>query len=103
MALTAVQELRGMVGETSLSDVELQEIIVAKGTLNASAAYIWGLKSTESVGLVDISESGSTRKMSSVHQQTLAMAEYYRGLADEGDVETPNGRRRGRVNYIERP
>ena len=103
MALTPVQELRGMVGETSLSDEELSEILVAKGTLNAAAAYIWAQKVTNTVGLVDISESGSSRKMSNVHTQTMAMAEYYRTLAEGEDGLLPSGRRRGNVNYIERP
>lgn len=104
MALTPVQELRSMVGDTNYSDQELAELIVAKdGSLNGAAAFIWQGKVTESVGLVDISESGSSRKMSNVHTQNLAMAEYYRGLADNDSDTAVNGRRRGRVGYIERP
>lgn len=103
MALTEVQELRSMIGETELTDEQLAEIIAAKGTLNASAAYLWQARATESVGLVDISESGSTRKMSAIHEQNLAMAKMYKGLADDETPSATGGRRRGRVNYIERP
>lgn len=103
MALTDIDELRSLVGDTSYTNEQLAEILVAKGSLNGAAAFIWQGKVTESVGLVDISESGSSRKMSGVHSQNLAMAEYYRGLAENTDDSAVNGRRRGRVGYIERP
>lgn len=101
MAITQLDELKALVGETIYTDEELTEILIATGSVNGAAAYVWRSKVTSSVGMVDISESGSSRKMSDVYNQNLSMAEYYAGLAEnEGTV---GGMRRGKVNYIERP
>lgn len=100
-----IAQLRLMIGTTTFTDEELWTIYQSSGlSLNNTAAKIWEQKATNTVSLVDISESGSSRKMSDVHKQTVAMAEYYRKLANnESGDGVSGGRRRGRVNYIERP
>lgn len=101
MALSTLDQLKALIGDTTYTDEELTEILVATDSVNAAAAYVWRTKTVSAVGLVDISESGSSRKMSDVYSQNMSMSEYYAGLAaNEGTV---GGMRRGRVNYIERP
>lgn len=51
----------------------------ANADLYAAAAEIWGVKASAYAALVDVSESGSSRRMSSLHQNALEREAYYRG------------------------
>lgn len=63
------------------TDAELSDRIdAAAGNLNALAATIWREKAAHYSTLVDVSESGSSRKMGDLHKNALAMAANFAGL-----------------------
>lgn len=83
-----LQQLRRMTGETDTdssdySDEDMDAVLVAAtGNLRAAAAQIWDEKAAKLAGLVDVSESGSSRRMSQAHANALGMATALR----DGDV-----------------
>lgn len=79
------------------TDARIQSVLDAYDQdVNASSGYIWSVKAAETATLVDISENGSSRKMSDVHKNALAMTTYYRGLVAEA-VVIDTGRPRTRA------
>lgn len=101
-----IQALRRAIAEPQdadpYTDVTLNERIDAAGGVNAAAAEIWGEKAAEAAGLVDTTESGSSRKMSQLYANFLAMQKTY---ADRATTETGGDpeRRRPRTRAIVRP
>lgn len=82
MALTTEQTaqvalLRKMVDEPTTavySDDELYLVLSqAEMDLDAASAEIWGMKAARFAGLVDTSESGSSRSMSQLYRNALQM------------------------------
>lgn len=57
----------------------LAALIDDLGSVEAAAATIWGEKAASFAGVVDTTESGSTRRLSQLHQQALAMQKFYGG------------------------
>lgn len=51
----------------------------------------WLAKASQTSEMVDISESGSSRSMSSIHQNALRMAEYWGSIADKEDDNGASG------------
>lgn len=84
----AIDRVRRMVDETDLTntlypDQQIQEYIDENTTVdgidyNGTAAQIWEEKAGYFSALVDTSESGSSRKMSDLYKNALAMATLYR-------------------------
>lgn len=72
------------------SDERLEALIDAGDSTNAIASGIWTAKAATFTTLVDVSESGSSRKLSDLHKQALAMATYFGGL-DGGSGTTDDG------------
>jgi hypothetical protein len=100
-----IDALRGMIGESALSDEQLATVLVANrnddGTfnLNRAASDVWLGKAAQYAELVDVSESGSSRKLSDLHKNALTMAARY-GSDDEAAA---TGARRSRTRAIVRP
>lgn len=65
------------------SDARIGEYIDEAVNLYAAAADIWSVKASGYAALVDVSESGSSRRMSSLQQQALTMEKQYRMRAGE--------------------
>ena len=61
------------------TDAELGTLIDAKG-INGAAADLWATEASATASLVDITESGSSRKNSQAHDKAKAMLELYTGL-----------------------
>lgn len=93
----ATDALRPLVGETALdseySDERLDELLLEYVSQNRAAAAIWREKAATYSDLVDVSESGSSRKMSDLLKNALAMAEQYDALAAAEVVVVPRGTR----------
>lgn len=89
-----ITELRQRTNEpesgSEWSDTELAVIIDATATLNAAAAKVWYLKAAKYASMVDVSESGSSRKLGDLYKNAIAMAAYYDGLDEvaAGEVVT---------------
>jgi hypothetical protein len=79
-----IADLRALVDDKvepyEFEDAELGgHIDAAGGDLRAAAGTVWAVKASRLAGLVDVTEGSSSRKMSQLHQQALAMAKYYGG------------------------
>lgn len=82
------------------SDSAISEIIDDNnGDLNLSSAQIWEEKAAKYSELVDTSESGSSRKQSSLYENAMRMVTYYRQRSDD---ETVSESERPRTRLIER-
>lgn len=85
--LLDIARLRRLIGEpddtNGWTDSVLSDIIDANDDLNTAAVEVWESKAAEAASLVDTTESGSSRRMSQLHDQAMRMATYYRGLTEE--------------------
>jgi hypothetical protein len=55
----------------------LAGIIDDLGSVEAAAGAVWTEKAASFAGVVDTTESGSTRRLSQLHQQALAMRQTF--------------------------
>lgn len=99
-----ISELRGLTGEPDnvdpWTDSTLDDIIDTNGgDVRKAASAVWTTKAANAAHLVDISEGGSSRKMSDVYKNALEMARVYAAPADIG----LSGVRRATTRAIERP
>ena len=87
-----IAKLRLLIGEPDDSngwtDEKLADIIDASSSLNDAASKVWVSKAGTYSSLVDVSESGSSRKLSDMHRNALTMAEYFKD-AEEASVPAP--------------
>lgn len=107
MAITSspeeILQLRRMTGETDTETSEYSEedldaaIIAADGNLRAAAAQVWDEKAAALAALVDVNESGSSRRMSQAHTNALAMAKGLRDGDAAGEQQAPSGARTRRI------
>jgi hypothetical protein len=56
--------------------------------LQSAAAAIWREKASVAAGLVDTTESGSTRRLSQLHDQALAMGKAWEPVPEAEDAGT---------------
>lgn len=90
------------VDEEDYSDSDISGIIDAlEGNLNLASAQIWEEKAAKYSELVDTSESGSSRKQSSLFENAVKMVEYYTNKADE-EEESDDLAGRARTRLIVR-
>lgn len=84
-----IAELRRMIGEPDSDppwdDTSLTALIDGSSSMNVAAKKAWEQKAAAYASMVDVSESGSSRRLSQLQEQALRMVSYYRGLA-EGEV-----------------
>lgn len=71
--------------ENGWSDARITTFVDAVTSLPYAAADIWAVKAGTYAGLVDVSESGSSRKLGDLLKQAQSMEAYYRGrgISDE--------------------
>lgn len=90
MAITDNDRLRSMLGEeipaggvegdTLFTNEKVTDLLSsAGGDLDAAAVTGWQIKAAHYADLVDVAEGNSSRKMSDLHKNALAMVKYYRG------------------------
>lgn len=99
---TDLRLLRSYINEESatstFSDEMLRAALVDHGSIPAAAQALWTVKAAKFSGLVDVSESGSSRKMSDLHKNALAMSKHYGSMLDvETTVEVLASRPRTRA------
>jgi pectin methylesterase-like acyl-CoA thioesterase len=87
-----ILELRGLVSEpddsSGWTDAKLAAAIDSTDSLNGAASKVWYLKAGEYASLVDVSESGSSRKLSDLRKNAMEMGAHY-GAA--GGTPAPAG------------
>lgn len=99
----SIQELRDLIAEpddtNGWTDARLGEILDARDEdVQSSAGHVWTVKASTYAGMVDVSESGSSRKLGDLHRQAMAMAALFAGSSGEADLS-----RRPRISDIVRP
>jgi hypothetical protein len=91
-----IAALRDLISEPDDSngwtDERLGGLLDSGLTLNAAAGKAWVLKAGTFATLVDVSESGSSRKLSDLRKNAMEMGSYYSGL-DGSDVVVPDSDR----------
>lgn len=97
-----IRRLRRFIAEPSreeYSDSLLHAILLQNNAdLNAAAAQVWREKAAEYAHLVDVSESGSSRKMSQLYDRAVKQAELYEVASGTGvSVTLPQRPRVGRI------
>lgn len=85
----AVQQLRRLIAEPDDSngwdDTRLSELLDEEdATVYSAASQAWTQKAAEAATLVDVSESGSSRKLGDVRKNALEMAAHYSSLGGGG-------------------
>ena len=86
----------GSAAHENYNDVALG-VMIDTLTMNGAAAQLWRETASSTTQLVDVSESGSSRKMSDVHKNAVAMADYYQSLADKAAETAGNVTRIKRI------
>lgn len=61
--------------DATYTDAVLAEIIDGSSSIESAAAQVWTEKAAAASGAVDMSESGSSRSLSQLQRNALAMAE----------------------------
>lgn len=89
-SLEDIAALRELINEpddaNGWTDERIGTLIDGSTTLNAAASHVWTLKAGQYSAIVDVSESGSSRKLGDMYKNALAMASMYKGLSE---AETP--------------
>jgi hypothetical protein len=65
------------VGDTTYTYEVLAEFVDSNDTLEAAAGAVWSEKAAALAGLVDVTESGSSRRLSQLHSQALEMRKHF--------------------------
>lgn len=63
----------------------LSAILDDLGTVAAAASSIWGERAAAYAGVVDTTESGSSRRLSQLHDQALKMQRFWSGPEESTD------------------
>lgn len=66
----------------TLTDDQIGEVIDARGGMTQALSFFWEGNAAELAGLVDVEESGSSRKMSQAAKQAKEMADYWTGKSN---------------------
>lgn len=86
--VTQLRRFTGYEDTDPYDDAELSDMLDASNIYRVSER-LWNEKAASLAALVNTSESGSSRNMGDLHKNALAMAKYFKGLADEHEAETP--------------
>lgn len=104
--LADILRLRRLIGEPEdeepWTDAVLEGIIDGADSLDLAALEVWESKAADAANLVDTTESGSSRRLSQLHDQALKMVAHYRGLTT-APVEPPDLQGYAYTVGIERP
>lgn len=89
-----VNQLRLMADyhETDPYDDTQLSAMIDSTSVNRAAERLWTEKAATLAKMVDIAESGSSRRMGDLGKNALAMASYFRGLAEADDSPVDSGR-----------
>ena len=75
-----LKKLKRIAPQGDFTDAEIQALIDDKG-INGAAVELWAANVSATASLVDITESGSSRKNSQAHDKAKEMLELYTNLA----------------------
>jgi hypothetical protein len=94
-----ITALKLLIAPTDLTDEQIGAIYDASKNMNEAASFIWQSKAAQFSTIVDVAESGSSRKMGDMFNHALQLARYHGGT----DVDTgPDAGGRTRIGRIVR-
>jgi hypothetical protein len=76
-------------------------LIDSVGILRTSAV-VWRWKAAEYAKMVDVSEAGSSQKLSDLYNNAIGMAKQFDSLADASETSSTSTRGRAQVYVIDR-
>lgn len=65
------------IGETPWDSDKVSALLDGGNSINKIMSRYWHARAAESATMVDVSESGSSRSLSSVHENAVRMARYW--------------------------
>lgn len=79
------------IGETLWDQDRVTALLDQGNSVNQLMARFWNAKAAESATMIDVSESGSSRSLSTIHENAVRMARYWddRVKADEDAITPP--------------
>lgn len=84
---TEIALVREYIGEPNdangWTDARITTFVDGAANLPLAAADVWGVKAGAAAGLVNVSESGSSRNLGDLLKQASAMEAYYRKRGNE--------------------
>jgi hypothetical protein len=102
--IAAVREMIGEPDDTNgWTDEKIGDFIDAAKSTRLAAADIWSSKASKYSTMVDISESGSSRKMSGLLDNALKLAKAFREGETAEDTDVDPLANRPRTRAIVRP
>lgn len=85
------------VGTWGYDDAKIGVLLDSGLTVNKVLARIWNAQAARTVNFVDVSESGSSRSISTIHSNAVRMAAYFDEKVAAEDRPTTEAAARGRV------
>jgi len=90
-----IRQLRQLINEpddtNGWDDDKVAALVDGSETINAAASRGWYLKAGQFSTLVDVSESGSSRKLSDLRKNAQEMGALYAGMDTTGGAATTDG------------
>lgn len=75
--ISEVRRLTNQPANTEPFTDDVLSAMIDAGTINSTASAVWQAKAAQVAHLVDISEGGSSRKMSDLYKNYLALADSF--------------------------
>jgi hypothetical protein len=81
-----IAQLRDLIaepdGSNGWTDEKISDYIDRALSVNGAASAVWGAKAAGYATAVDVSESGSSRKLSDLFSNAIKLRDFYKGLED---------------------
>lgn len=97
-ALSMIRHYADELTDETYGDSFINDLFQVNGqSIYGAAAALWEVKASSFASLVDVSEAGSSRKLSDLRKNALEMAAYFKGKADEESGSSSGTRPRTRA------
>ena len=89
-------------------DAKIQQVIDDAGSVSKAVLAFWRWRAGQTVNMIDVSESGSSRSLSTIHKHAMDMVKYWtdevKREQDRADqlLNEFSGRRRARLHVAKR-
>lgn len=88
-------DLKRLIGDTEWTDADLETLIDSSSSIEAAAAVVWESQAASYSQIVDITESGSSRKMGDLFDNAMKMAAWFKTQANP--IDTSGSTRIGKI------
>jgi Cdc6-like AAA superfamily ATPase len=92
-----IAALKLLIAPTDLTDEQIGSIFDASKNINEAASFVWQSKAAQFSTIVDVAESGSSRKMGDMFDHALKLAQYHGGADSDTGPDAGGRTRIGRI------